>query len=157
MRVRIYRNLKVRDHRAWSVMAYDGPNKGKVIDVVDAVILKDARFVVNEGGRQRVLREKQKNVHAFVDGTLVKTFPLNTLKADLDGEALAPGRGVRSRIGYDPYRFSTFVREDCALRPVAEAPVVVVAPKGVYAALPPCRGLADLAGVEELDVERWNG
>lgn len=157
MRVHIYRNLKHRDRRAWSVMAFDGPNKGKVVDVVDGVVLKDVRFVVNESGRQRVLREKQKNVHAFVDGTLVKTFALATLKTDLDGEDLVPRSGAKSRVSYDPYRFSTFVREDCGLAPVAEARLVVVAPKGVYAALPACRGVAGLDGLEDIDVDGWNG
>jgi hypothetical protein len=157
MRVRIYRNLspQYRERRAWSVMAYEGPNKGRIIEIVDGIVLKDVRFVVNEGGRQRVIQEKRKNVHAFVDGTLVKTFAFDTLKKDLDGETLAPSSGARSRVSYDPYRFSTFVREDCGLAPVSEARVVVVAPRGVYAALPPCgRGVAELG---EIDVDGWNG
>jgi hypothetical protein len=59
-------------------------------------------------------------------------------------------------VSYDPYRFSTFVREDCAMRPVAEAKLVVVAPKGVYAALPPCSGRG-VSGLGEIDVDGWNG
>jgi len=38
---------------------------------VENVVLKDATFVVSEKGRERVRKEKQKNVHAYVKGTVV--------------------------------------------------------------------------------------
>ena len=34
----------------------------------DGICLKDAKFVVSEKGREKVRREKKKNVHAFVRG-----------------------------------------------------------------------------------------
>lgn len=54
----IYRNL----HRGGFSIRY----RGKVIDYADSVMAYNVRFKVNEKGRQRVLREKAKNVHAFV-------------------------------------------------------------------------------------------
>jgi hypothetical protein len=42
--------------------------KGRVIAHKDVIYLKDCKFKVSEVGRKRVLREKQKNVHAFVEG-----------------------------------------------------------------------------------------
>lgn len=46
--------------------------KGKVIAHVSDIALEDVTFVVQQGGRDRVLREKRKNVHAFVQGTFVE-------------------------------------------------------------------------------------
>ena len=58
--------------------------------------LQGARFTVSEAGRQRVLREHRKNVHAFVTGTLV------AYRA-----AVVPGAvGVT----YNPYAAPTFFR-----------------------------------------------
>ena len=36
-----------------------------------SICLKDVEYKVSEAGRQRVLREKRKNVHAVVKGTIV--------------------------------------------------------------------------------------
>lgn len=64
-RVRVYRNL----HRGcWSIQ----DEKGKlVLGYAMTIQLKDVSFHVNEKGRQRVLKEKKKNVHAKVWGTVV--------------------------------------------------------------------------------------
>ena len=164
MRINVYRNLspQYRGQRAWSIMANEGPQKGRVIDIVDGVIVKNATLVVREGGRQRVIRDKQKNVHAFVQGDLVKTFPLDTLKKTADGNALAPGKGASVRISYDPYHAGYFFREDTG-RAVGGAGLVVVAPAGVYASTPEAlRGLMGLESFSgdwptDVDVDAWNG
>lgn len=46
------------------------PIGGKVNHAL-TVVLKDVTFAVQPAGRERVLREKKKNVHAFVRGTLI--------------------------------------------------------------------------------------
>jgi hypothetical protein len=134
MRVRVYRNLspQYRDRRVWSVVALEGPRKGRVIDRVAGVVLRDASFVVSEAGRRRVLREKAKNVHAFVRGELVEAFALDSLPSGADGERLAPGQGATVPVSYDPYRAGHFTRLDTggAMR---AASLVAVAPRGVYA------------------------
>lgn len=63
--------------------------------------LENVTFKVSEAGRQRVLREGRKNVHAYIIGDLV------------DGQPLTKGETVT----YNPYRFSSFVLKD------TEAPV----------------------------------
>lgn len=68
MKVRVYYNLN-RD--VWSIKAMEGEFKGKVIGYAGSVHLKDAKTIVSAAGRQRVLREKRKNVHAYIEGTLV--------------------------------------------------------------------------------------
>lgn len=67
MRVFVYFNLH---KKVWSIKALDGDNKGKVIARLPSVSLTDAIFKVSEAGRQRVLKERRKNVHAGVVGYL---------------------------------------------------------------------------------------
>ena len=78
MRVRIYRNL---NKGGLSVQTKQGKS-WKVTDYVLHVVLTNCIFKVREGGRQKVLKDKQKNVHAYVEGDLLsteeKTF-LNTM------------------------------------------------------------------------------
>ncbi len=67
MKVFVYWNL----HRGmWSVKALEGPDKGRVIARVDTVLLRDVTGKVSQAGRQRVLKERKKNVHAGLVGTL---------------------------------------------------------------------------------------
>ena len=41
-------------------------HKGRVIDRDAGIVAEGIQFKVNESGRQRVISEKKKNVHAFV-------------------------------------------------------------------------------------------
>ena len=63
----------------------------------DEVLLEDVTFKVSEAGRQRVLREKKKNVHAVMRGTWV----------DINGGqeiVMQSGRDIM----YNPYKAPTF-------------------------------------------------
>lgn len=95
--VEVYRNLH-RDQ--WSVRAAAGEHKGKVIGHAEAVVLKNATFVIQSGGQRRHRRTGVRNVHAWVSGT-----PLD----------LVPGPWERfdwvEPITYRPGRHKTFVRE----------------------------------------------
>lgn len=90
--------------------------KRKVIGYVDRAVLLDAEFYVSEAGRQRVLREKCKNVHAKIRGTWSTTTPST--------------EGMRI-VRYNPYLFPTFVYADTE-EPVHNASVVVVEGDKVY-------------------------
>ena len=73
----------------------EGPAYGRVIGHADQLMLEGVTFKVSEAGRQRVLREKRKNVHAGVLGYLVQPpWP----SADLNTE-----------VTYNPYRYESFV------------------------------------------------
>jgi hypothetical protein len=63
MRVEVYYNLH---KKCFSIR-----HKGIVISHANTVKLADVTFVVRKAGRERVLREKKKNVHAFVRGNLL--------------------------------------------------------------------------------------
>lgn len=94
MRVFVYWNL----HR--DLFSVKNTRTGRVEAHAQMVVIEDAVFAVSEAGRQRVLRERRKNVHAGVRGTAALIDP-------------APAQPVMSgwtRVTYNPYRFSTFVR-----------------------------------------------
>jgi hypothetical protein len=63
-RVRVYRNL---NNGKISVMY-----KQKVVAHGSTVCLADVKMIVSEASRQRVLKEKTRNVHAFMEGVLVE-------------------------------------------------------------------------------------
>lgn len=61
-RVKVYFNLHKK------CFSIQDKNTGLVVAHAPSVKMKNVEFKVSEKGRQRVLREKKKNVHAFVVG-----------------------------------------------------------------------------------------
>lgn len=102
--VRVFKNFK---HGCYSIM-----QRGVIKASARVVRLSDVEFRVRENGRQRMIREKRKNVHAFAVGRLVDYVHPS------DSRDIAPpdGRGLF----YDPYRFGSFVDSE------TEAPVTAV-------------------------------
>ena len=93
MKVFVYCNLH---KKLWSVKALEGENKGRVIAHMTEFVIKDCTFKISEAGRQRVIREQRKNVHAGVVGVISTEDSL-----DFDG--------VGHPITYNPYRTPSFV------------------------------------------------
>jgi len=91
MRVEVYFNL----HK--HVFSVRQCSTGRVILHTDKVHIRDPEFVVRKSGRDRVLREGKKNVHAFVRGE-ISYFP------DFDPDYLG-----YSLVAYNPYKYDTFV------------------------------------------------
>ncbi len=93
MRVKVYFNLH---RKLFSVVSLEAHHKfGRVIDHVQSIVLDNVAFRVRPAGRARVLREKQKNIHAFVVGTISAT----------QDDAPPHAQGV----AYNPYLYHTFV------------------------------------------------
>ena len=90
MRVEVYFNLHKRVFSVRSVRS------GRVILHTKNVHIRNPQFVVREGGRQRVLRERKKNVHAFVRGD-----------ATYFDDGKCP---TLDNIGYNPFRYDSFVK-----------------------------------------------
>lgn len=84
--LKVYRNL----HRKCLSIQY----KGKVIAYANDITLKNVSFKVSEKGRQRVIRSKKKNVHAFMTGTYSKRVRAKKFKTSCT---------------YNPYKYSQFV------------------------------------------------
>ena len=95
MRVEVYWNLHKK--------CYSVRHKGKVIDHVPYVALRDVQWVVQPAGRQRVLRERKKNVHAFARGTWLR----GNNELDLSNQEL--GLTKRQPVKYNPYQHKSFV------------------------------------------------
>lgn len=115
MKVLTYRNLH---KKCWSVM--DSATR-KVIRYAEALLILDATFVVRPAGRAKVLREKRKNVHAFVKGTLApKGYPV--------GREFWKSMG---KITYNPYKAGYFRDEND--REVISAEAVLLDRFGVFA------------------------
>jgi hypothetical protein len=92
-KVMVYYNL----HKHTFSITY----KSKVIMYADYVKLKDVEFRVREGGREKVRIEKNKNVHAFVIGTLVDycLYPCENM----------PKESNSNVVTYNPYKYDSFV------------------------------------------------
>ncbi len=90
-RVYVYFNLH---KKCWSVR-----QSGKVVKHTDRISLKDAKYLVGEAGRKRVLKEKKKNVHAGVSGFVVDEIPW-------------PMDEISFPVTYNPYKNKTFVARD---------------------------------------------
>jgi hypothetical protein len=90
MKVFVYYNLH---KKVFSVKALEGDMKGRVVAHRLQVCLTDAQFKVSEAGRQRVLQEQRKNVHAGVVGQW--------------DDRLAVNLGVE--VTYNPYKYDSFV------------------------------------------------
>lgn len=100
----VYFNLQ---RKVWSIKALEGPNKGRVIAHSKAIEMSDCTFKVSEAGRQRVIRDKRKNVHAGIVG-IVRTIGENVEKRFW--VLWYGGHPTYSPITYNPYKFSTFVQ-----------------------------------------------
>jgi hypothetical protein len=69
MKVDVYWNLH---KQTFSIRSREKEDYGRVIRHADHVHIKNPTAVVSKAGRERVLREKKKNVHAVIRGELVE-------------------------------------------------------------------------------------
>lgn len=92
-------------------------HKGLVIAHVKYAKLTDAKFKVSEAGRQRVIKEKRKNVHAFIEGIWDSAndgmFDMVTVK----------------RVSYNPYQSGNFI---CDGNPIQTAEAVYLTDVGAF-------------------------
>lgn len=93
MKVRVYRNT---NKGGLSIKAKKG-SRWLVIDHVEYAVLENCKMTVQPAGRARVLKEGQKNVHAWVEGTLIGTDKKTYTKAK---KAIEPY--------YNPYKQDYF-------------------------------------------------
>ena len=121
MRVDVYRNL----HKdTWSIR---DRNTGRVVEHSDNVKVTNASFVVQPAGRERVLREKHKNVHAFIRGD----YEPSHWNSNVDPCYI--------QVKYNPYAYGHFYLVDTH-DPVAHAPLVVLNVDGAWICDCPTRG-----------------
>ena len=90
--IEVYRNLH---KKCWSVR-----QGGKVKVHTSYICLQAAEFVVQPAGREKVLREQKKNVHAFVKGYLISARTINRLNKDIEW--------TMDAVTYNPYKHPHF-------------------------------------------------
>ena len=109
MRVFCYFNLH---RKCFSLKAMDGPDKGRVVAHADAVHLKDVSFKVSAAGRNRVLRERRKNVHAGAVGTVERFLAHG---AEMGRQWLSAKENFETAgraVSYNPYKAGHFFEVD---------------------------------------------
>jgi hypothetical protein len=99
MKVFVYFNLH---KKLFSVRALEGAHRGRVIAHRTQIRLEDVIFQVSQAGRERVLREQRKNVHAGVRGTWVPD----------PADGVAHAKTTLTALTYNPYKYSSFVNLD---------------------------------------------
>lgn len=111
--VKVYRNLNKPG------VTYSVQQGGLIVAHAKRIDLRGVTFVVNEAGRQRVIKEKRKNVHAFVVGTVEHRESTTEYPA---------------RVSYNPYTGGQFYDRE-TLDSVVKAEAVHINNAGVTACL----------------------
>ena len=106
--VHVYRN---RHRKCYSIK-----QGGYVVAYADELAILSPKFKVSEAGRQRVIREGRKNVHAYIKGFIIERGP-DTYHTDW------------RPMTYNPYRHTTFVDKNTE-KPVGFTPGVWLQPTG---------------------------
>ena len=65
LRVQVYRNLR---NGRWSVVALEGPDKGRVIAHKSDFIIEECSYAVQPAGNAKARKSGRRNVHAFIRG-----------------------------------------------------------------------------------------
>lgn len=101
LRCRVYRNLR---KECWSIQV-KVDKVWKVVAHATWANVEDAGFVVSQAGRHRVLRDRRKNVHAWVCGMLTGwgAEPANSVYVDNQAQK----RGA-CQVSYNPYASPSF-------------------------------------------------
>ncbi|MBY0403208.1 MAG: hypothetical protein K2X66_04870, partial [Cyanobacteria bacterium] len=148
-RLEIYYNLH---RKCLSARGLDRNYRGRVVARPRGILLKKVRFVVQPKGRERVLREGRKNVHAFVRGILVQLNPsLNVLnqwfskglsqsqiqskqvtKTETETiDEIAKNNLRWRKVTYNPYKYQSFVDAETH-QPIHQAELVYIQDKNIF-------------------------
>ena len=101
MQVEIYMNVRKfnRGEPFWSVR---DKKTGKVIQHEEELVVKNCWFTVQPAGRDKVRAQKRKNVHAWVNGTIMPDVRMNH-----GNESHYPIE-ERRHVSYNPYTHDHF-------------------------------------------------
>jgi len=114
MNVDVYKNL---NNGKWSVL----DRKTRLLyQHADQFVVRNATFAVQPAGRQRVIKDERKNVHAFVRGEYGADHFDGLNKADFP-----------IRISYNPYKADHFIKTDTKEK-VTEADIVLLDTDGAW-------------------------
>jgi len=97
MRVEVYFNLHKK------LFSVRNCKTGRVVDRVCNIWIENPEFIVRKAGREKVLREKKKNVHAFVRGRWIQNLLVE------DASKILDHREHSQEVTYNPYKYDSFV------------------------------------------------
>ena len=123
LKVKVYFNLH---KKCYSIKAMEGTDYGRVIYHAATVQLDNATFHVSEAGRQRVITEKRKNVHAGIVGIIAMVTPFQP-----DNRPDTTVAAGMVRVSYNPYKAGHFVNQSTD-KAVHEAATVLLCEKGGF-------------------------
>lgn len=98
----VYFNLH---KKVWSIKAKEGKSWKVGNNHHQTILARPLKFHVGESGRQRVLSQKQKNVHAWVLCEII----------EVDGER--PNK-LGDTMSYNPYHAGYYYKRDAQLSPI---------------------------------------
>lgn len=108
----VYRNInKGKDEHHYSLRS---KKSGRVEKRKQHFYLKNVKFKVSDKGRQRVLSEGRKNVHAGLEGFLARNPKIDNWQ----------------RVSYNPRKDDSF--RDAFKKKVSESKIVKFTPEGIY-------------------------
>lgn len=118
MKVKVHKNL---NKGCWSVK-----EKGKPMQHFQDLVLVDATFHIQPSGQRKARRDKVRNVHAYVSGTMIPNVP----------------KGPFKEVVYNPFKNDTFVTTQTYFAdpdpiPVKSAEVAYFTPYGVLLTVNP--------------------
>lgn len=105
MKVEVYFNLH---KRVFSVRSREAETRGRVVQHLNQCAIENPKFVVQQSGRNRVLREQRKYVHAYVRGVLSDSSDEFVKSFDF----LYNGAPTLRTLTYNPYENSEFIDVD---------------------------------------------
>lgn len=124
---KVYRNLH---NGKFSIM----DSKGLVVGHADRVMMLDATPVVRENARLRVIKEKRKNVHAFIQGSIFGTDGFQPLKGrNYNGKGGFFCVDARKKVRYNPYESGNFMlHKDNKVEVFKGASCVEISRSGIF-------------------------
>ena len=99
-KVKVYKNLH---NGLWSIKDV---KTGLVLGHTSEITLFDCEYKVSQKGRERVLNEKQKNIHAYIVGNYMSDSFVS--KSYIERSGMANSLHGIETVAYNPYKESHF-------------------------------------------------
>lgn len=135
---KVYRNL---NNGKLSIM---NAKDGLVVGHADAILMQGVEFKVSQKGRERVIKEGKKNVHAFTVGQIIETVGFESYKGRMVNMAFRMQSFKESpayKVTYNPFKYDSFMLEreggKKRFEPIVKADEVEIYKQGVMFAFNP--------------------
>jgi hypothetical protein len=137
MRVQVYRNLH-KSNETGAVYSVRDKKSRKVISHQQWLVLDNVKYYVSDKGRARVLREKKKNVHAWIEGDLCRQGESARSRINycewLANDSQFSHRWRMRDILYNPYKYEMFMaKQGFIVEGILTSEMALISPQGARA------------------------